>query len=277
LDMQHILEKHLDLIYQFSQGKDKEEVKETPPPKSISTSMSLTPIDICNIHTSIRKVIGYIVLELNERLHEDSLLHEQVVNLDKVRRHPNNFTFKYRMVDGKEESVTWPVASIKKRGNDTDLSEDEMVDICIRFLRSKVLGTTITESFDANTDKIKLKNNKMQLRWIQVSFGSFIYPKQNSAILQSFAKSTAVVEKLIPSTNEESHVKEQISLPEVHVDDEYQSVEKVKCIICGRECFPSLIDVHVNSHFESKPRGTKTSRSEKTLMSYFSPIKKKKQ
>ncbi|KAG2387687.1 hypothetical protein C9374_001281 [Naegleria lovaniensis] len=367
------------------------------PPKTISASMSLTPIHISHVHTSIRKVIGYIAMELCERIHEDSLMYQCPVsvsggsvsgsvrasnNSNKSRisdidnnnnnnnatssssksssddqstnsRYPTSLTFKYRFENEKEESMTISIPSLfqntssnSSTGADSSsnsstsadsnsstschnsgnhstvyrikndrfclfsttnsnaspiLSSDQLTDVAIRMLRlSKKLSTflhakSLHDVFHKDEDERKLQDAKLQLRWIQLCYGSFEYPKQMTTTPKKSSRSSLwnhhesntcknydEYSFKTTTTKQESDVNKSLTSSSSITSHSHSSTDslsidhfngKVKCIICGKECFPSLIDVHVNSHFEKKQQRPRESL---TLFNYFSPPEKKK-
>jgi len=121
------------------------------PPKSLSTSMSLTPITDIN---AVKKVVSFIATELRDVIREDQRTYN---------RKPQKFSFGFRCVNEKETSKMFPTSAIPTDKNGFVVFS--IVDYCVNLFEE---------------DRKLQKTKDWSLRWINLTCTKFVELATNS-------------------------------------------------------------------------------------------------
>ena len=106
------------------------------PPKSLMSSMSLTPIS--NNELELRGVLKFVASELTGRMERDET---------EYGRQPTRFHFNFRLVDENEVGQSLPIARlngkmnlIRKQGDvkEEDVAVNAMVSLCVELFKNSV-------------------------------------------------------------------------------------------------------------------------------------------
>jgi DNA polymerase eta len=208
-------EKAASAIFNIARGIDREPVVKKGPPRQVSASMSLTPISNENMD-SIKRVIGYLTLELIERLKEDK---------DEFNRLPIILNCKYRLVDCKEMNASTNISNNNMREN------------------RELLQTTLFEMFEKSVKKNYGHVNQWGLRWICAACTSFVtVVDDRETITNFFSKKPDTITEATTTTTEDTSTTNRLFEPDKNT---------ITCPVCSRSIPISLADIHVNNHYEN--------------------------
>jgi len=170
-------------ILKACQGIDNSIVKNKGPPKSIMSSMSLTPFSNDDLHA--KNIFTYLGTELMERLINDSA--------EFNHRQPKTITFSYRLIDAKEKSQSIPIAKFK---NLIELVKDENIEEGAKIIANTCLGVFIND----------MGESRWTIRWSGVTATNFTEaPTSGTQITDYFKKTNSIS----PSSNSKTPAKKQ--------------------------------------------------------------------
>ncbi|KAL6041902.1 N-acetyltransferase eso1 [Balamuthia mandrillaris] len=255
-------ERRIEWLLQACRGQDNEAVREKGPPKSILSSMTLTPLEGV---PQLRKVVRYIASEMSHRLLEDEQQHG---------REAQCITFGYRLVDEKEKSQSIPLSKVAAREKAlVKQLQQEGKNVDEEAQRADALTSLALDSFlSSNQDK------RWRVRWIGFTATKFIKHRQSIA---SFFASSPTKESegfaVQPTTAEKTLGEEQKEERPNEVSPSSPSFQSAKSPKRKQPSKASSARDRANKSPQKKGRGGACDKQQPTLLNFFARNQAKEQ